>query len=432
MGFYGLTITDDRVVDFLNNTINGDNNIDVGYYFSNVPSANVSIEGGSVNDVTDYGVLVVNGDATWGAGDAQVTIDGADINMAAGGTGVRVYADPAYSNTAHVTVQGDTQIATGGTGTGIKVEGANASADIVDNVASIHGNAIGIDVDGGQAAISNNHIYDNTTGIRFTDGGTGTVDDNDFEGDPNPDNGTDILYTVTAGPVTAPLTGNTFAGSTYIDNRSPHDITALRTPGGTNDYNVAGVPTTDDFAIEGRIYHKVDDASSGLVTWVANTIFVPSVAVTSSTPSATDNDYTRIKNAIEAAGSGFAIQLLGTFDWTEVNAAASWALGNDGVASTVDDYSILVPDGLEDVTFTAPSGLGTATIVGPGEEIGRAGGFLAFRGGVNTGWTISELEIENFEYAIGFFFGGWNTCLRRYHRHAQSHRAPGRRSGDRR
>ena len=73
-------------------------------------------------------------------------------------------------------------------------------ATIENNNSSISGFDIGIDVTGGSATISANHIYDNTTaGIRFTGGGVGTVDDNDFEGDPDPDNGTDILYTATAG-----------------------------------------------------------------------------------------------------------------------------------------------------------------------------------------------------------------------------------------
>ena len=31
----------------------------------------------------------------------------------------------------------------------------------------IYGNAIGIDVEGGSATISSNHIYVNTTGIKF-------------------------------------------------------------------------------------------------------------------------------------------------------------------------------------------------------------------------------------------------------------------------
>ncbi len=336
---------------------------------------------------------------------SSVVVDGMMIDAST--TGIIVRGD-AGGGVSSVVVQNDTEIS--GAATGILISGPNATATISGNDASIHGNAIGIDVDGGSATITNNHIYDNTTGIRLISGGSATIDDNDFEGGGSPDNGTDILLTVSSGGITGGVvTGNTFAGSTYIRNESPQDITALRDPYGTNFYNVAGVATTNDFTIESRIYHQVDNASSGLVTWVPNTIFVASVAETGSTPTATDNDYTRIKNAIEAAGDGDIIQLLGgganAFNWTESFAAASWALGNDGVASTADDYSILTLDGLEDVTLTAPGGLGTATILGPGEEIGRAGGFLAFRGGVNTGWTISELEINNFEYGIGYFFG---------------------------
>ena len=63
------------------------------------------------------------------------------------------------------------------------------------------------------------------------------------------------------------------------------------------------------------------------------------ITVTPATsPTASDNDYTRIDNAIQAATPTDIIKLLGTFDWTEANAAASWALGSDGVASTGDDY----------------------------------------------------------------------------------------------
>jgi len=45
-------------------------------------------------------------------------------------------------------------------------------------------------------------------------------------------------------------------------------------------------------------------------------------------PTASDNDFTRIQNALDGAGSGDTIVLLGTFNFTEANAAASWALGN--------------------------------------------------------------------------------------------------------
>src|SRR5262249_36867855 len=86
--------------------------------------------------------------------------------------------------------------------------------------------------------------------------------------------------------------------------------------------------------------------------------------------------------------------------------AASWAKGYDGQGGNADDNQLLVPSGLDDVTLTAPNGLGTTTILGPGDLVGSAGGFLTFRGGVDTGWTISNLHIQNFEIGIGMFFGG--------------------------
>jgi HYR domain-containing protein len=123
------------------------------------------------------------------------------------------------------------------------------------------------------------------------------------------------------------------------------------------------------------------------------------------TPTAIDNDYLRIKIAVEAAMSGDTIMLSGTFDWTEPFAAASWALGNDGVVSTTDDYSILVPPGLNTVTFTAAS-LGAATIQGPGDLAAvNLEGVLVFDGGDNQGWTISNIRFLDFDLSIGFFNG---------------------------
>src|SRR5262249_36755690 len=63
-------------------------------------------------------------------------------------------------------------------GTGIRVPNATASAPasfatatIQNNNASITGFAIGIDVDGGTASITGNSIFQNTTGVRVTNGG---------------------------------------------------------------------------------------------------------------------------------------------------------------------------------------------------------------------------------------------------------------------
>jgi uncharacterized repeat protein (TIGR02543 family) len=136
----------------------------------------------------------------------------------------------------------------------------------------------------------------------------------------------------------------------------------------------------------------------------------PTVVITpATTPTATDNDYTRINNAIQSAVAGETIKLLGTFNWTETNAAASWALGSDGVAGTLDDYSILVPGNLNNVTFTADN-LGDATIQGPGDlpQVDLEGVFF-FNGGGNQNWTISNIRFLDFDLTIGMFSGTGGT-----------------------
>ena len=122
-----------------------------------------------------------------------------------------------------------------------------------------------------------------------------------------------------------------------------------------------------------------------------------------STPTASDNDYTRIKNAVAAAVAGTRIILSGTFDWTESNAAASWSLGNDGLAGT-DDYTIRLPV-VNDVEITAGS-LGAATIQGPGDLPGEnLEGVFSADGGDNKNWAVNNLRILDFDLAIGFFAG---------------------------
>src|SRR6185503_14470834 len=115
---------------------------------------------------------------------SSVVIDNMTID--ASGVGIHVRGD-AGGGASAATVQNDTEIS--GAATGILVIGPMASASITGNDNSIHGNTIGIDVNAGSATISNNHIYDNTTGIRLTNGGTGNVDSNNFEGGGSADNG---------------------------------------------------------------------------------------------------------------------------------------------------------------------------------------------------------------------------------------------------
>src|SRR5262249_13988903 len=153
--------------------------------------------------------------------------------------------------------------------------------------------------------ITNNHIYNNSAGINFSSGATATVNNNNFEGGASPDNAVDIMTNANdATPIVGgTLTGNTFAGTEDFHHLSAQNLTALRGPFGTNTYNVAGVATTNDFTIESRVFHKVDNASSGLITWNPNNLFVVPVP----SPTATDNDYTVIANALAAVSSGQTI-----------------------------------------------------------------------------------------------------------------------------
>ncbi len=122
---------------------------------------------------------------------------------------------------------------------------------------------------------------------------------------------------------------------------------------------------------------------------------------------AANNDYRRIQNALNAAVSGDTIILSGTFNFAQPFAAAAWALGNDGIASTADDYEVLVPSGVNNLTITATS-LGSATIQGPGDLAPvNLEGFLVFDSfdfpGGNQGCTVSNLRILDFDLSIGMF-----------------------------
>lgn len=140
----------------------------------------------------------------------------------------------------------------------------------------------------------------------------------------------------------------------------------------------------------------------------AGVILVQSTGDTGTTPTPTDNDFTRIDNAIHALSSGDTLKLKGTFNFGEANAMASWVKGNDGIAGGaygVDDYEVDVPANLNNVTLTADY-LGAATIQGPGDVPAvDLEGFLQFyNAGTNQNWTISNLRILDFDLSIGLFW----------------------------
>ncbi len=162
---------------------------------------------------------------------------------------------------------------------------------------------------------------------------------------------------------------------------------------------------------------NIDDFKFG--TSAGTTVFdfdpASSVTVTpAAVPTALDNDYTRINNAVQAAPAGSTVTLSGTFNWVEPNAAASWALGSDGQTGTPalsnDDYTILPPANRNGITITAAS-LGAATIQGPGDlpTANLEGVFQYFNEGDNQNTTISNIRFLDFDLAIAMFNGAGGT-----------------------
>ncbi|MBK8954457.1 MAG: HYR domain-containing protein [Saprospiraceae bacterium] len=263
--------------------------------------------------------------------------------------------------------------------------------------------------DGAHASLSNISISPKASGIgiRLFDNPLATSNSNvhaTLGANISISGGTDglVIENETA-MVASPLGNLSFTGQTgqyikLISNSNNLDATSASFDG------VTGVSGTHAqlFTIEDKITHGIDEKPLGFVTIKSNHAFVTDVAPSTGT----NNDYTRIRNAVELAGNNWTINLKGTFDWTETNAATSWSLGNDGIVSPADDYSILIPANRNGVTFTAPEGLGTASITGPGDLASvNLEGVLVFDGGDNQSWTISNIEFKEFDLSIGMFFG---------------------------
>jgi hypothetical protein len=130
------------------------------------------------------------------------------------------------------------------------------------------------------------------------------------------------------------------------------------------------------------------------------TVLVESVAVTGDAPTPDDNDFTRIDLGVQSVavlGDGTEVRLVGVFDWTEPAAASSWAAA---------DYAVIAPPGVADVRILAAQ-LGDAIIEGPWELPDPTidyEGFLHLFGGTFRGWSIENLVIRGFDWAIGMYY----------------------------
>jgi hypothetical protein len=244
----------------------------------------------------------------------------------------------------------------------------------------------------------------------LTGTGAGTTDANPW-----------IVLGVTAVPSAIPQGGTSTVTADMTDNSAAADTSSMGTvplipvsfsategtmspPSGTITAGQASSTFTSTSANNGTGCAFVDSANI-----CANITVLPLVATITpaGSPTATDNDYTRINNAIQSSFSGQTIRLVGSFNWTEANAAASWAKGSNDVAGDGDDYSILAPANLNNVTFTADN-LGDAEIQGPGDLAGvNLEGVFFFDGtGDNQNWTISKIRFLDFDLAIGMFASG--------------------------
>lgn len=415
----------------------------IGILFTLGPGGISPVLTGNTIDDHDYGVVVWNSptgvtlgasnsitDATVGAlvtnnvgfnphsatalnlttENSALTLNGASITNST--TGATAQGAPA-GGTSTLNVQNAT-IISGGT-TGVLTTGPNAVASISGVTGGISSNTTGVSVSGGSATLSGSTIANNTTGVAVSGTGLLTIGTgNTLTG------GTTGLLLDGAN---VDITGNDL-GDLSISGQSGDYITLANTAFDNEELDGSGLTlggtlvtamTFAQLAAAGaKITDELDDNTLGLVD-LGVIVVTP---VNTGSASALDNDYLRIKNAIEAAQDGDTIVLaangLGDFEfnWNETFAMASWALGNDGLTSTDDDYSILVAGGLDNVTLRAEGLLGSARILGPGDVAGvNLEGFLYFPGGGsasddNQGWTIRDLEIYDFDLGIGMFNSG--------------------------
>ncbi|WP_187270942.1 HYR domain-containing protein [Neolewinella aurantiaca] len=185
-----LSSLTDAIGQVLNNVVDGagvEGTVvqSLGYNVWNVrTSSPVNIQDCIAKNV-DIGVFVNNfeGYGT-NAGNTAAVIDGATLTDNVK-IGILVKDSPDNTNGSNVgaEIKGNTDVATNTTdGIGIQIEGADASANIHDNLATISGNNIGVLVDAGTADITDNTIANNIIGVRFQNGGTGTVNNNNITG----------------------------------------------------------------------------------------------------------------------------------------------------------------------------------------------------------------------------------------------------------
>ena len=178
------------------------------YLYQDVAAANVLITQNVITGATtstnageSTGIFATDDPSFFGEASGGATFATVTENLIDGfSRGIDLYRNasaPSGGATVQLTITSNNEIRNGTTG--IRVfdangqTAANAVALITNNGPSIHGNVVGIDVDGGTATITGNHIYGNTSaGVRIANAGTATINSNNFDG-PTPDNATEFV-----------------------------------------------------------------------------------------------------------------------------------------------------------------------------------------------------------------------------------------------
>ena len=317
---------------------------------------------------------------------------------------IGVYVEDSPQNTNHVpvsaTIEGNTSITTNTTsGTGVLVSGTDASASITDNNASIDGNLIGIDVVGGGAMISNDHIYNNGTGIQFTGGGHGSLTGNNFAG--TTVNGTDLNIDATAGAVTDGGT-NAFAGTQFINDLAAGDTldATLDTFNvGAANAQVGGnsLTVSEGYAIEDRISDYLDDPNYGYVKLNGTNVYVTQLSDTT-TPGA-------IQRGVNKAPSGGTVNVqAGTFVG-QVDIPEDLTLTGAGQGTTIIDPSASLASPFSTgsgnkypIVFANSSDVTIQNLTVDGTSSGNAygDGFLGVAY-YNAGGTLNDVTVKNVE-----------------------------------
>ena len=186
--------------------------------------------------------------------------------------------------------------------------------------------------------VSGNQVYDNTTGIEFVAGGSGSVTGNDFTFPPGSScNATDLLLANTAGTVTlatANSSGNIFAGQHTLTT-SRHRASMPRTIRSAR-WRQTDNSLAELYGVEDQITDAIDASGLGLVRVRDGNLYVTPSSYVSPATDATG----AVARAAAAASLGDTINVDTTLSFSNLSSAtitygdATAALGGDIAAAS--------------------------------------------------------------------------------------------------